>query len=271
MTYDTFERSNYAGVPVTLYEFRLGDSAVWRYSSGTESVTLSGNVYEAMPISNTSIVQSGDVQNDDVTITLPARTDVASLFIATPPSESIFVTLRNKHRGDEDAPVVWAGTVKTGRRKSTIEFEVICRTLTSSLNRLGVRMGWGRGCQHALYDRNCRVDKAAFATLVQVAAKTAGTLTVPVSSFGDGYMAGGFVEFDLMAGVKDTRAIEYHVGSVIGLLTNTDGINVGDWITVRPGCDLTSGTCLAKFGNLSNYGGFNMMPTRSPFDGNPVF
>lgn len=271
MTFDEIERSNYDGVPTRLYEFALGDTARWRYANGVQDVTLRGDIYTAVTASDSGIVQSGDVQNDDFTITLPADAEITRLFIGTPPSLSIYVIARDINRGAPDAPVVWAGTVKNGKRTSLGAYEIVCKTLTASLNRLGVRLGWGRGCPHALYDRNCKVNKTLFATAVQITGLTGSSFTAPVASLGNNYLAGGFLEFDLLPGVKETRAIEAHVGNQVYLLGASDGLKVDDWVTVYPGCDLTTPTCEGKFNNLSNYGGYPMMPTKSPFDGDPVF
>ena len=271
MSFDQLERSNYDGVPTTLYEFAIGDTARWRYATGTDDVTVNGQIYLAAAVSDSGIVQSGDVQNDDFTIKLPADAGFAALFRGTPPSQPIFVTVRNINRNEPEAPVVWAGTVKNGRRVSITQFDVVCKTLTASLNRLGVRLAWGRGCPHALYDRNCLVNKENYATLVQVSAVDGAGFTAAVASLGNNYLAGGFLEFEVMPGVIDTRAIESHIGSRVGLLSASDGLANGMWVTVYPGCDRVTSTCAGKFNNLSNYGGFAHMPTKSPFDGDPVF
>lgn len=271
MTFDQIERSNYNGTPTTLYEFAIGDTARWRYATGTENVVLNGVTYEACSASDSGIVQSGDVQNDDFTVKLPANVEFATLFRGTPPSSPIFVTVRNINRNAPEAPVVWAGTVKNGNRTNVAEFDVVCKTLTASLNRMGVRLGWSRGCPHALYDRNCRVNKALYAVSVQISGLDGVGFTAAVGSLGDGYLAGGFLEFELLPGVIDTRAIESHVGTRVDLLSASDGLANGMWVTVYPGCDRITSTCALKFGNLSNYGGFAQMPTKSPFDGDPVF
>ncbi len=44
MSYDLLERSNYASIPVNLYEFSLGYS-FWRYASSDRDVTIAGMEY----------------------------------------------------------------------------------------------------------------------------------------------------------------------------------------------------------------------------------
>ena len=271
MSYDAAERSNYDAVPTTLYEFAIGANA-WRYSTGERDETVGGHVYTAMPISDNGIVQSGDVQNDDFTVTLPSNAGVAALYVATPPSQPVYLTVRKLNMGEAEAPVVWVGTVKSAKRLTQAAVEVACKVLTSSLNRNGLRLAWSKGCPHALYDRNCRADPASFDAAVQIQTMTGGSITAPgLALLPTDYLAGGFLEWELLPGVTERRAIETHSGNTIVLLGTTDGLAVAQWITVFPGCSRTTSTCELKFNNLSNYGGFPHMPSKSPFDGDPVF
>lgn len=271
MSFDSAERSNYGGIPTMLYEFSLGPNK-WRYSSGIEDITLGADVYSAAAISDSGIIQSGDVSNDDFTVTMPAGLPFASLFLGTPPSESVYLTCRRMNRGESEAPILWVGQVRSTKRISQIAIEVVCKMLTASLNRNGLRLSWGRGCPHALYDINCRVNPADFGIAIQVQGLTGATIiSSSLTVIPDGYLAGGYFEWTIMAGVQERRAIEGHTGSVLTVLGTTDKLSVSTWITVFPGCDRTSSTCSMKFNNLSNYGGFPHMPSKSPFDGDPIF
>lgn len=275
MSYDSVERSNYDSVPTTLYEFVLGDAPPWRFATGENDVPFAGAVYTATQISDSGIVQSGETQSDDFRITLPSNLEFTQLFIGTPPSEQIFVTVRRMNRGETDAPVVWAGTVKSTKRgKEALSREIICATLTSSLNRNGLRLAWGRGCPHALYDRGCKVDPNAFSMTVQILSFDGVQIVFELGATPTGYFSGGYLEFQqTVAGVSvtDRRAIESQSGNRVSLLGPADGLNPGTWVSLYPGCDRISSTCELKFNNLSNYGGFPHLPNKSPFDGDPVF
>lgn len=271
MSYDFLERSNYDGIPTTLYEFALGTN-IWRYSSGEQSVTVGGQMYEAVPISDSGIVQSGDVQADDFIVTMPANNEFAALFRATPPSEGVVVTVRRLNRGETEAPIVWVGALRSTKRVTQIAVDLICKSLSASLNRNGLRLAWGKGCPHALYDRNCRVNKDLYDTAIQITQLTGAVLISPsFESLPAGYLAGGFFEWELLPGLKERRAIESQSGSVVVVLGTTDGIVPGQWLTFYPGCDRVTSTCETKFNNLANYGGFPHLPSKSPFDGNPVY
>lgn len=271
MSFDQIERSNYGGKPIVLYEFTLGPT-VWRYTSGQEDISFKGSSYKALGLKHEGYTLSGNPSSDDLTINISASAEVTTLFNGTPPSDPIQIAIRTLHFGDDEAPVVWSGHVKSARRVSMVEFAFVCNSLLSTLNRNGLRLSWQRGCPHALYDRLCRVDPADYATLVQVTAMTGSSLTAGgLSSLGNNYLAGGYLSFNGPYGTTERRAIESHGGNTISLLGATDGIAVGTWITVYPGCDRTTPTCLNKFDNLDNYGGFPHLPTKSPFDGDPVF
>lgn len=271
MSFETTERSNYDSIPTALYEFAIGLNT-WRYSSGEVPVTIAGNVYAPMPISDNGIVQSGDVQNDDFVVTLPADTPIASLFIGTPPSSKILVAVRRMNYGENDAPVVWVGEVKSGKRISLLAFEITCKTLSASLNRNGLRLAWSRSCPHALYDQNCKADPNAFGVSAQVDMFTGGTIaSAAFDALPDGYLSGGYFEWEMLSGVMERRGIENHTGAVLIVLGTTDGLAPGQFVNVYPGCDRISSTCQLKFNNLSNNGGFPHMPSKSPFDGDPIF
>jgi uncharacterized phage protein (TIGR02218 family) len=271
MTFSQFEISNHDSIPSLLYEFRLQGRS-WLYCSDERDVTTGGKTYLSAAISDSGIVQSGDVQNDDFTITMPATLAFASLFIGTPPSDTIGVVVRRVNRGDSEAPIVWVGEVKSTKRTGLGSLNVICKPSTATLNRNGLRLAYTRGCPHALYDINCTVDKSLHGAAVQITYLDGENISATgIGAQGDGFWSGGFVEWQIMTGVTERRAVEDHSGPTVRLMGSTDGLSVGQWIAIYPGCDRTSPTCINKFANLSNYGGFPAMPEKSPFDGDPIF
>lgn len=271
MTFTEKERSNFEGNTVALYEFTVGAKA-WYYTSDVEDQVVRGKTYLAVGASDGGTTQSGEAENDDVTITLPRNVDFARMFTGTPPSEEIWATIRRRQRDDDDAPIHWIGTVSSAKEVGFTKVEIVCQMLTATFNRNGLRLAWGRQCPHALYDRNCRVNKAAFAIAIQVTGLTGNTVRSPaLGTLPGGWLSNGFFEWEIEPGLMDRRPIENHTGSVFAVLGTTDGLNVGDWITVYPGCARTTSHCLDKFNNLSNYGGVPYLPGKSPFDGDPVF
>lgn len=277
MTFNSLEKSNYHGQPAQLYKFRMGDRT-WTYNTSdgpiefTDPETGDLEVYEGLPISNDGMSHSADIANDEIKVTIPTSADFANLFIGTPPSETIWLIVRRKHYDSAEAPVLWSGTLKSGRRSNRVTLEVTGKTLLGSLNRIGLRLSWGRSCPHALYDRQCGVDPNAFAVTSAVSTVGPDWLTMSAAAgFANGWFSGGIVEFLGPHGTMERRGIESHVLGRITLLGTSEGIAADDLVTIYPGCERIMSVCVAKFNNRLNYGGITHLPNKSPFDGDPVF
>lgn len=271
MIFDEIERSNYDGAPAILYEFSLGTSH-WRYTGAQNDITLGGVTYTAIAISHDEYSRSGDPSADDLTINVSPDCYVPTLFVGTPPAESVLIKIRTVHRGDQQAHVVWSGSVKSCNQVSQAQYTFVCNSLLATLNRNGLRLSWMRGCPHALYDNLCRANPNQHSASIEIVSLTGTTVTSPgLSALPAGYLAGGFLSFPTAHGTSDRRGIESHDGDTIGLLGLTDGMVAGNWITVYAGCNRTTSECRDKFNNLPNFGGFPHLPTKSPFGGDPVF
>lgn len=271
MLFDLAEVSNYAGRPTYLFEFGRG-AQTFRYAAADRDVIVDGNTYTAAAISCSAIRQTGDTQSDEFTITLPTSLTVVSDFVLVPPSERVTAVVKRYHRDGDDAVVRYSGFVDRIKRVSTAKSEVICKALTATFRRAGVRLPWQRQCPHALYDVSCRVNKAAYATSAVVSSKDGINVTASgLAAAGAGRLTGGFIEWTTADGIKAWRAITAHDTTTIALLGGTTGLDVGDTIVAYPGCPHTAEGCNTLFNNLPNFGGFRHLPSKSPFDGDPVF
>lgn len=265
------EISNYGGRPVYLFEFERSP-VVWRYCAADRDITLDGNVYTAKPISCGPIRQTGDAQADEFTITAPTSIDFIEQFVLLPPSERTDVTVIKHHIGDSDSVVWWKGFVDRVRREDRANTAIVCRGLTGTLRRAGVRLPWQRQCPHALFDSSCKVSKAAHAVSATVSSVSGITVVAPgLAAIASGRLAGGFVEWTTDVGFKARKAILEHSGTAISLLGGVVGIDVGTVIMAYPGCPRNAESCQSLYNNLANFGGFRHLPSKSPFDGNPVF
>jgi uncharacterized phage protein (TIGR02218 family) len=180
--------------------------------------------------------------------------------------------VRERHQGDGDAPVVFVGEIDTYSQTGLQEGRFTAQPLSASFNRNGARLAWTRQCPHALYDWNCRAPKETFAVTGTLDAVLGIHVNSPAfDAYPDGWFTNGFMEFPLYDGVLERRAIINHIGPTLALLGTTQGIEVGMMITAYPGCNRTSSDCLTKFNNLANFGGFEHLPGKSPFDGNPIY
>lgn len=271
MGFDFQERSNHDGAPIGLYAVSVGH-LTWFYNSSDADVVHDSVLYKSCPISDTGFVQSGDTANDEFTVTLPENEPVVEIYQGTPPSAPGRIIMRTKHVGDRDAPIMWVGAIVSVKRVLPAQGVISCQPATGSFNRAGLRLAWSRGCPHALYDSQCRVNPEAFRTTAIIRAMTGDAIVADAfGANGDDWLSGGFVKWVRPNGLTEFRPIELHKGLTCYMLGTTDGMSVGMQLSVYPGCARTSNACLYKFNNLANYGGFPFLPGKSPFTSDPIF
>lgn len=286
MAYSDKEISTQDGRPVALYLIEWGPTR-WRYTSTDRPVTINESVdgvmravtYEPRAISDNGMTQGSSSQND-FQINAPSNLPVVDLFRGTPPSETIWITVRRIHVGETDAPIYWKGTLNNVKRPEPAKATLIGKPIAASLKRTGLRLCWTRECPHFLYDVDCRVKKEEYAVEAEVIALAANVVyVVPVEEKPDGWFRGGFVEWQASAeGTLERRFVEQDVNVVetgdltlqLTIFGLVDYLAIGDTVTVYPGCDRLPTTCDGKFNNISNYGGFEKMPGKTPF-GNNLF
>lgn len=281
MAFDTYENSNFDGVPVRLYEISYGGDA-WRYNSSDRNLTVGGVEYVACAISDDGFDQSGEATSETLSITCPASLEIVRRYRGTPPSSTILVRVRELHYDDvgyiagglTSVPIVWQGELTGVREQDSATAILTANMLTISFKRGGLRLSWQRQCPHFVYDSNCRLNKASFAVAVTGTINaTKITVSTDISGYAANYFDGGFVEWtDPVTGTKEMRGIELQEGSVLNLLGTIDNIEgTSASFKIYPGCRRTIDYCQSVFNNHANYGGVPHLPGRSPFDGNPIY
>lgn len=274
MSFADLEASNQDAIPVSLYQFLIGDVS-WNYASTDYpvDVVMDGQTvrFEPLPISDSGMTASGDPTSDEFTVTMPV-TEFIDLFQNNPPSITCYLIARRKNRGSVDSKVYWFGEVRGVKRTDGITAEVSGSALSASFQRKGLRLSYGRGCPYALYDMCCKVNPNDFARQAGVVAVT-GTVfyldQAPPQP--PGYFDGGYFEWLRPEGIIDRRMIELLDGGAVHVLGTTDGLAEGMTVRLFPGCARTAEECDVKFNNLQNFGGFRHMPGKSPFGNDPVF
>lgn len=271
MSFLAREYSLDTGVPIRMYQFSRGPLR-WCYCTADRDVTLQNIVFKSLPISDSGVRFTGEASADPLTITMPADADVPLMYRAVAPSEQVDLVVWDTHYGETDYAVVWVGSILSVRFLNPLTAEVNCAALSASLDRPGLTMSWQRPCPYSLYDSNCKVAEQNYKVTGTV--DIANGLTVRCSvaaSYPDGWFSGGYMEWEISAGVWERRGIRQHANVDMILLAGTHGIKAQQVVNIYPGCNRVSATCTNKFNNLLNFGGQPALPGRSPFDGNPVF
>ena len=278
MSFDAIESSVEMGRPIYLYLFTLNDK-VWRYTSADHDLELQMTVggplvtWTAVPIQDDGPKLTGEAVVDALTITASTEIEPAQIYMHYPPSRPIGVAIMRVNDGNVDAKTVYMGEITQVNVPSPGTATITCETLSASMNRDGLRLGWQRACPYALYDEvTCRVDKWAWANYGTIDAINEDQLTVNAVAGQENHrFAGGFIEWtDPVRGVERRALENSDENGNLTIFGTMDGLEVGMAVTVFPGCTRTTASC-AKFDNLLNFGGIPALQGKSPFDGDPVF
>jgi uncharacterized phage protein (TIGR02218 family) len=285
MSFETNEVSIQDGKPLYLLRF-VKQGKTWLYTNVDVSVVLSGETYAPLPITISAFGFAGDAKSDGVDITLPYTAAVCQYLDSGAASTGVAVFIRKLHDGDmttvdgvgvatavENAPIVWVGEL-IGTSRPAVNSRVLrCNTLSLSMSRNGLRLSWGRGCPHMLYDSNCRVNKGSYGVrLYRVSVVDGINLSSPSFNVGTvGYFAGGFIEWVVDGVLTERRGIDSHTGTTISIIGGTRGMVGATNFIAYPGCTRTIDICNSRFNNQLNFGGIRYLQGINPFASEPIF
>lgn len=257
---------------VELYRFTEQDSvSIWTYTSSDKLVTY--NTEEYLPI---SIMRSGtEIKNDlakaDLTITLPLDNEMAQRWLKDNGELLVGLTIFKKNKAGV-TNVIWKGRLAStipGMTNIQLKFE----SIFTSLRRPGLRARYQRSCRHTLYGRGCWIDPETLALTSAVTAATGRTLVCTAAATKpNGFYIGGMLRSPdgVLSYIVD------HVGSSITVqrlsFNLSEQIVDGFPFNVKlyPGCDHTRATCINKFNNKLNYGGYDFIPKKNPTGGSSI-
>lgn len=271
MALQDYEQSVELAQPVFLYAFTLGER-VWRYaSSATAVLTPDGKLWLASPISHSGVRQTGESASDSLTIEAPSTIGPVQLYMLTPPSGVVMLTIFQKDAQDNEYQAIYVGELMQIDQPKPGTATITCDTVSASLSRQGLRLGWQRSCPYAVYDAlTCKVNKALHA--VEVVITSVDGFDIIVNGIvAPSIYAGGFFEWTHPVKGIEFRAIDKQMSSNrLTVFGTTIDLYAGMAIKLYRGCDRSPSAC-ASFNNYDNYGGVPLMPGKSPFDGDPVF
>jgi len=158
----------------------------------------------------------------------------------------------------------YLGRVTRGQIAFTSEMRGLATRLDQAAGRI-----FGRGCAWSLGDARCGINLAAAGRSgsgVVTAVNSAFDLAASgLSALATGVLARGRLVWTSGDNVGIAVELDRHVltGSIATLtlmLPMGRAVQVGDAFTVTVGCDNVLTTCLDRFANVANFGGFPHMP-----------
>jgi uncharacterized phage protein (TIGR02218 family) len=277
MTFDAQEISIQDGQPLELYEFTAG-VRLFFFTSAPEDYTYASRVYTSLQLSRSEIEDSGEIPKSSLTLESQRDFAVADLFRVAPPSDVVVLNIYRLHLSDGalERKLLWTGRVLNCEWTAGSTCSLTCESLYSALLRRGLRRLYQRQCPHVLYGAACTINADSWKTVVSLVAPTSTVSGVTVSdpaidALADGYFAGGYLEYTAGTGVIERRGIRTHVGAAITLTHAIPSLVLPGTVNIYAGCDHSIATCLSKFANVANYGGFPYIPKINPFGGSNVF
>lgn len=260
MSYRQLERAG--GAIQELFRFTRGSATVARYTSGETGRRLGDEDFVPATIHREAISASDERTGTAIRVTVSKDDPLVTAFKGAAPSEPMWLTIIAVHRGSENAASVFYGQVEGVSfegASAILNCEPAQRVLEQRVPRYLVQ----KICNHTLYDTSCSVLKTSFSLAGTVGSISADGKTITVSTItqANGWFAAGFLEFGVQR-----EFIEGQTGTSVTLLAAVPGLIVGSSITLYAGCDRLRDTCLTKFANLANFGGFPYVPNENPFD-----
>jgi hypothetical protein len=249
---------------VELYKFARG-AVEWNKTSASTGSLYNGDLYQP------AVMQRGELEdkeqipksrleiqidiNDELCQTLLVSFTERAMSLSVFSFDAIGVTC------------IWKGRliyVKPNGTTLKLTFE----NFYSSMRRMGLRAKYQKICRHNLYGSRCGVLQSSFEVAGTVTAiSNSIVLTIAEASGASlGYYTGGVLE------VSDgTLAfIVNNVGTEVTIQRPCDALlqEFEDFgtasVKIYPGCDKLRTTCITKFNNLLNFGGFPWIPSKNP-------
>lgn len=277
MSYRSEETSQYSAQPVELYKFVHGLEAFCYTSADADFVYL-GDTYLADAVSRSQIDQSNEDHAGSLDVSVPRESAIAALFVAYLPTTPVSVTVYRLHRGAaDDVVTAFRGRVNSATFNEN-ECKLFCAARSEVLARSIPIAVYQPQCNHVLYSQSraydldggtraqtvgCGVSRDAFR--VSIVASAAHDTTLVASGLGtkpDGWFTYGYVE---RVSDGDVRWITAHAGGSVELSYPFTNLTPGEALNAYPGCNGTEDTCLSKFNNVVNFGGFTRMPSKNPY------
>jgi Phage conserved hypothetical protein BR0599 len=284
MTYATYELSIDQGEPILLYDFFIG-TAHWRYTSADRIITYLANPYEPIAISSGAVNQGQEIKKKSLPITVPLDTEVVSVLQDFPPSGDFLVTITELHYTDPDQQgfICFVGRVMS-QKQAGGTIVMSCEPAYTGVKTTGLRRRFQLNCAHVLYGVGCTILPSTYVTAAVISSVSGnGTVIgipglVPPTGLS---FAGGYIEWDSGLGYLERRSINSmdSGGATLNLAYAAEDLAPGLAVSVYPGCDHTTGNCIAfnlapqdpVNGNILNFGGQPYIPAVNPLTGNPIY
>lgn len=267
--YFTLETSVQNSRPVEIYSFRQGGGAFLNYTSAEQPIVVGGTTYTPVPIKRTTPQKAKEISQTRLEITMPSDDVLLDPFRSILSAVRLDVTIsrvqlfEGSPAGPSTVYVVFKGYVASvvfNDEEASLELH----PFNERFRREMPRYTYQSLCNHELYDARCKVVEGFFDYSGLVSGVNGNLITVNgASGAGATAFVGGFIR--TLAG-DNWRQILAQDGDTLTLLIPFNTVVIGTTMVLQQGCDHSLSTCLSKFNNVVNFGGFPYVPEKNPFE-----
>lgn len=232
---------------------------IWHHTSATSAYVYDQETYSPLAMGRGNVLSTDELQKNVLAVSVPLDSEIAKLCLAQEQPKSLFLTLYRSINGTVSK---WfKGSLSTVECSGGIAKLNFINDF-SKLKTQGVRTLASRNCPHSLYDAACGVNFDNFAVASEVVYKSGKSLVVNLTSPlpSPTYFEGGFVKFG-----NYKSAVVSASNGTLELSRDIPGLEVGNTLTVYPGCDKKINTCVGTFNNAYFFGGLPALTIDNPF------
>jgi len=256
-----------------LYKFERG-TTVYTLTSSDEEQEYESEIYEPAVIGHGNRENQTELSKENLEVKINLEHPMANDLLTYFGDDIMILTLFIKL--DSGVEVGWKGRYVSQKPLGN-QLSIIIESVFTSLRRPGLRARYQKTCRHALYRTlGCKLNVEDFAYESILDSILGRTLIVSGASLQpDGFYIGGMIR---ASSDNSLRWIVNHVGDTLTLVRSFEkleedyagyGVNYGGSyggtiVKIYPGCDHTRATCISKFDNVLNYGGFPWIPGKNP-------
>lgn len=261
----------------SLYKFSY-EGTTTTVTDWESTITTTGGTWTPARIEHGRLKQSLKPQNENCEITcytedIPTIEPLARLELETPAA----IEIHQMTLPSGTPTMIFAGTITGAKFRGRVA-KLTATAFGGALAKKLPRFQFSHTCNHTLFSHGCtrrRPTAMARANFAATGAFSAQwdepklllhTVAYPGGSTpATHYYAGGWVE----TGTGTTRQVReirgsWHIDGILYLALSrpfrTDQLAPAQLFTVYPGCDGEYATCVTKFANGENFGGFPFMP-----------
>jgi len=259
-------------IPIELYEWSAGLTTT-RYTSSEGDISFGGFTWASRTLTRDGFGKMVETEQSTLEVKMPTTDPIASQYIGIQPADRVDLVLSRIHEVMSPASslVLFRGFVTSVAFKDEIA-TLTLKPFNELFQREMPRQTYQGLCNHVHYDGRCGIIESAapnqlIGTVISqtnngeiINVPGAGSVAdnkSPLQAF-----KGGFAR---TSDFSDFRLILDQDGDDLTLLLPFSSSVLGTSIVLQRGCDRSVVTCVAKYGNIINYGGFPHVPGVDPW------